>query len=501
MAGTIADKVQAILDAKADIADAIEEKHGVVPQKFSEYGDAIRNIPQNEAPNISNPVKFVDYDGTLLYSYGVQAVRDMTELPELPERTGLTNQGWNYTLEQLQQQVQTIGKAIVGCNYITSDGKTRFYITIRDPKFSEFRIGLGQTATQGFTIDWGDGSSVDGPFGQTTYAVRTHAYSPSSYPASYVITLTPQGTGKPLFVGAIVTSATQTGTPTQNSATTQTTALGSMFDKIEVGDVGSSLGSHTFRWMTAIKTVNIPKCITSIGQQSLGGLDAAKGLVIPSSVTSIAESTFAYDYATEMISLPTTITSIPTLCFRNCMALMELVIPYRVTSIGTQAFTGCSAIQDLKFPPAVTVVPNEAFSGCAAMPHAEFTGGISSLGTKAFYGCNSLKDINLSSSLETIPESAFQNCLTLHRITVTGQLVNPQDTSVMCIGKNSLASCYGLRTVDLSHCTNDIPRLDSTALSNTPSAKTIIVPAGQLTDWQTASVWSNYASNMVEATT
>ena len=472
-----------------------------MPQKLIDYGDAIRSIPQNEAPNISNPVKFVDYDGTLLYSYGTQAVLDMTELPELPERTGLTNQGWNYTLAQLKQQVQTIGKCIVGCNYITSDGKTRFHITIRDPKFSEFRIGLGQTATQGFTIDWGDGSSVDGPFGQTTYAVRTHAYSPSSYPASYVITLTPQGNGKPLFVGAIVTSATQTGTPTQNNAQTQTTALGSMFDKIEVGDVGSTLGSHTFRWMTAIKTVNIPKCITSIGQQSLGGLDAAKGLVIPSSVTSIADSTFAYDYATEMISLPPTITSIPTLCFRNCMALMELVIPYTVTSIGVQSFIGCSAMQDLKFPSAVTTVPNEAFSGCAAMPHAEFTGGISSLGTKSFYGCNSLKDINLASSLETIPESAFQNCLTLHRITVTGQLVNPQDTSVMCIVKNAFASCYGLRTIDLSHCTNDIPRLDSTALSNTPSAKTIVVPAGQLAAWQGASVWSNYASNMVEATT
>ena len=270
--GTIAQKLQNILDAKADIADALEEKHAVVPQRLIDYGDAIRAIPQNEAPNISNPIKFVDYDGTLLYSYGVQAVLEMTELPELPERTGLTNQGWNYTLAQLKTQAQTIGKCIVGCNYITSDGKTRFHITIRDPKFSTFRLGLGQTDTNSYTIDWGDGSAVDGPFGLTQYTVRTHDYDPASYPASYVITLTPQGTGKPSFVGAIVTSATQAGTPTRNNAQTQTTALGSMFDKIEVGDVGSSLGSHTFRWMTAIKTVNIPNCITSIGQQALGGV-------------------------------------------------------------------------------------------------------------------------------------------------------------------------------------------------------------------------------------
>ena len=113
--GTIAQKLQRLLDTKADIADALESKHAVVPDTFAEYGDAIRNIAQNDAPNIRNPVKFVDYDGTLLHSYGVQAALALEELPELPTRTGLTNQGWNYTLAQLKTQVQTIGKAIVGC--------------------------------------------------------------------------------------------------------------------------------------------------------------------------------------------------------------------------------------------------------------------------------------------------------------------------------------------------------------------------------------------------
>lgn len=45
MAGTTADKLQGIIDAKADIANAITTKGGTVPSLFEDYGDAIRAIP------------------------------------------------------------------------------------------------------------------------------------------------------------------------------------------------------------------------------------------------------------------------------------------------------------------------------------------------------------------------------------------------------------------------------------------------------------------------
>lgn len=43
--GTIADKLQNILAAKADIGAAIAERGGTVPEKLSEYGNAIRALP------------------------------------------------------------------------------------------------------------------------------------------------------------------------------------------------------------------------------------------------------------------------------------------------------------------------------------------------------------------------------------------------------------------------------------------------------------------------
>lgn len=485
--GTTAQKLAAIVAAKADIAAALESKHAVVPDTLAEYGDAIRNIPQNEAPNIANPVKFVDYDGTLLYSYGVDATLALTELPALPERPGLTNQGWNYTLAQLKTQVQTIGKCIVGCNYITSDGKTRLYITIRDPKHSLFKMGMGQTKTRGYDLDWGDGSATE-DFGSTTYAIRSHQYNPSSYPASYVIELTPKDGGYPAIMGALSGAATGTAAPSANNASTQTTALGSMYDKIELGNIGSTIAAHGFRWITSVKTINIPKCVTTLQTQCLGGLDAAKGIVIPNSVTSIGSSLFYYGYATEMISLPPTITTITETMFGNCNALMELVIPYTVTSVATKAFTGCGAIQDLKFPAAVTSIGAETFNACMSMPHAEFLGNLTSIGTKAFYNCNSLKDIRMPSTITVVPTSAFTSCSTLQRITFEGDITS--------VGATAFSGCYGIRTFDFSHCTS-VPTLANVdAFKNTPSSKQIIVPDDLYDAWILADNWSSTTNNI-----
>ena len=489
--GTTAQKLQRILDTKADIADALESKHAVVPDTFAEYGDAIRSIAQSDAPNIRNPVKFVDYDGTLLYSYGVQAALALEELPELPTRPGLTNQGWNYTLAQLKTQVQTIGKAIVGCNYITTDGRTRFHITIPNSTFSLFKLGIAQTKTRTLVIDWGDGT-VEGNFGSTTYNIRSHQYSPDSYPASYVIEVYGIDGGLPSLAGPVVGSAggSTTSIPSQNNATTQVTTLGSMFDEIEIGEIGPTLGTNAFRWVTSVRTINIPRCVTTLGQQCLGGLDAAKGLVIPSSVTTVNNSIFAYCYATEMISLPPTITAITNMMFQNCNALMELVIPYSVTSIGEKCFGGCGAIQDLKFPAAVTSIPTLAFQNCTAMPHAVFLGPVSSIGAQAFTTCNSLKEFTVGSGVTSIESNTFNGCNAIHRITFEGDIES--------IATKAFNNCYGCRVFDFRNNTK-VPELVADAFTNNPSSKKIVVPDALYTDWVGATGWSTYQSSIVKA--
>lgn len=77
--GTMAEKLQNVIAAKADIAAAIAEKDGTVPEKLSEYGNAIRALPDQEPP-------VTPLDAKRLYA----ATRDplWPPMPEdLPEHT------------------------------------------------------------------------------------------------------------------------------------------------------------------------------------------------------------------------------------------------------------------------------------------------------------------------------------------------------------------------------------------------------------------------------
>lgn len=50
--GTTAQKLAALAEVKADIADAITAKGGTVPTKFADYATAISNLPNNKLPSV-----------------------------------------------------------------------------------------------------------------------------------------------------------------------------------------------------------------------------------------------------------------------------------------------------------------------------------------------------------------------------------------------------------------------------------------------------------------
>ena len=54
--GTTAQKLAALAEVKADIADAITAKGGTVPTKFADYGDAIMALPggSNKLPSVAD---------------------------------------------------------------------------------------------------------------------------------------------------------------------------------------------------------------------------------------------------------------------------------------------------------------------------------------------------------------------------------------------------------------------------------------------------------------
>lgn len=72
---------------------------------------------------------------------------------------GLTAQGWNWTLAEAKRYAAAYGSCEIGQNYITDDGKTRAYIDIAETEKLGVTVCFIQSAANGVSVDWGDGSN------------------------------------------------------------------------------------------------------------------------------------------------------------------------------------------------------------------------------------------------------------------------------------------------------------------------------------------------------
>ena len=165
-------KIAAALDSKAAIAEAVSAKGvEIANAPFAEYADKIREIkaatPKVEGtPGNGFPVRFFDYDGTLLKTHYVHKGEDATP-PEVPEHELLSFQQWNNPYTNIQGPTDT------GAIYTTKDGASYFFLSF--VKGDSLTMYLRHTVTGGSSvIEWGDGS-VDTNDGTAEF-VTTHTY-------------------------------------------------------------------------------------------------------------------------------------------------------------------------------------------------------------------------------------------------------------------------------------------------------------------------------------
>lgn len=98
-----------------DIADAINAKTGeAAAMTPGEMADAISSISGGRSSVPSKDVNFIDYDGTVVYSYTAAEFAELTAMPDNPSHDGLTSQGWNWSLSDAQTYVAKYGKLNVG---------------------------------------------------------------------------------------------------------------------------------------------------------------------------------------------------------------------------------------------------------------------------------------------------------------------------------------------------------------------------------------------------
>lgn len=474
------------------IANAIRAKGGTsAPLEFPDgFTDAIANIETGGGTSTTtgDAVKFIDYDGTLLYSYSAEDFAALTGLPENPSHSGLTAQGWNWTKEQIEAQLESTPEQTVwvGQKYITDDGKTRLYCRFHEGRLSPY-LGLCPKGT--VTIDWGDGSATNALTGTsltTTMSVQ-HTYAKAG---EYVITLTPAEGTTFAFVGSNNGSRIL-DTSNYETLYNKLVYLNSIY-KIELG-INISVSSHAFRNCYSLASITIPDGITKIETYTFQNCFTLSSITIPNGVTSISSYAFQYCRALSSITIPDGITSISKYAFSYCYTLFSITLPDGVTSIGDYTFSDCDNLSSITIPDEVTSIGTNAFQNCNALSAIIIPDGITRIDGYTFINCYSLSSIIIPDGVKNIGNSAFSTCRVLPSIIIPD--------GVTSIGSNTFQNCYGMAQYHIMSTTP--PTLSNiNALLNIPADCIIYVPYSEdhsiLAAYKAATNWSTYASHMQE---
>lgn len=74
------------------------------------------------------------------------------------------------------------------------------------------------------------------------------------------------------------------------------------------------------------------------------------------------------------VSLPKGITSIGAYAFYNCTSLTGITLPGKVKTIGERAFNGCASLMSITLPASLVQIGPHAFGGCQKLDHVYYQG-------------------------------------------------------------------------------------------------------------------------------
>lgn len=375
----------------ADIAtmDASGTKTLQTQGKYCEGDISIAYVkPSGGGSVVQKDVNFYDYDGSIVASYSAADFANLAQLPANPTHTGLTSQGWNWTLADAKTYVAAYGNLDVGQMYVTDDGKTRIYIRLEQGRLAPY-FGLAVNGTA--TIDWGDGSTASIVTGDSTSTLinTQHVYSE---PGDYVIAVSVNGSASLLGIrngSQILWKNSQVANENrcyQNS-----------IQRVELG-IGIDIGDSAFSNCYSLTSITLSSGVIRISNNAFFNCRSLTSITLPNSVTSIGDSAFYDCYSLTSIMLPNSATSIFDHAFDNCSSLTSITLPSGVTSISNYAFYSCYSLASIMLPSGVTRINSYAFSDCRSLASITIPSGVTSISSRVFYNCTSFGEIHFKPS-------------------------------------------------------------------------------------------------------
>ena len=451
-------------------------------------------------------VRFIDYDGTLLYSFSKDDIDEMESLPANPTHEGLTAQGWNWSLADIKSYLTNYPNADVnvGQMYITDDGKTRIYITLDDRDALSPYLAIAVNGE--VLVDWGDGSIPNTMIGSsTTTIIRCqHVYDNVG---DYIISIeVVSGNFAFCAESSIYASCLLVGNSSDNRSRSR--LYSNAITKVNIGSntyIGSSafngccelsfvnipnsvmsIGSNAFADCFSLSSVTIPDGVTSINGSTFLSCHSLASIAIPDSVMNIGSSAFSSCYSLKSATIPDGITTIAGSMFQNCFSLASITIPDSAMSIGSSAFQSCSSLLFIIIPDGVKSIGTTAFQSCFSLKSVTIPNGVTNIGASAFNSCSSLKSVIIPDGVTTIAGSTFQYCSSLMSVTIPD--------SVTSISSSAFSTCYSLSSITIP---DSVTSISNNVFQNCYSLKSVTIPDGVTT---IASSTFQYCSSLISVT-
>ena len=343
-------------------------------------------------------VNFYDYDGTRLYSYTAVEAQALTALPANPTHTGLTAQGWNWTLAQIKSQLTAIdGIVNVGQMYVTSNGKTELDVVMNDPDFLNPRLYLAVNGS--VTIDWGDGNTDTMTGTSDTNQVYTaHVYGSVG---SYTISITVNN-GKFTF--------RNNGYPSPLNVNHDSGRNGPIYsDMITDIRLGTNalLGPYAFNYCYSLKSITVPNTVTVFDVYVFSRCYALRYVTVPSEITAIGNHAFDSAFTLQIVSIPYGVTSFGEYAFSQSYRLRSLTVPSGLNEMKKNALANCQGIKSFVMPSGITSVADSVLYYAMSLTKLVISTEVTTIGTQAFFALRSLQTITIPAKVTSIAASAF----------------------------------------------------------------------------------------------
>lgn len=290
---------------------------------------------------------------------------------------------------------------------------------------------------------------------------------------------------------------------------------------ITLSDSLREIGSMAFLYCSKLKCISIPNGVERIENGAFFGCENIEEITIPDSATyiggcsGISESNdfgvFGNCTSLKSITLSSGMTMISCNMFQNCTSLTSITIPSSVLSIGSFAFYGDSGLTSITIPSSVTYIGMDAFEHTnltsITIPNSVRTlvGGafsdtpitsvtiengadITFTGYNHFARCQSLVDVTIPEGISEIGESMFANCGSLESITLPSTINRIKDLAFDGCGSNQ--SHFTVTIAATTPPTIDFQVFPSGSYFNLK----IYVPSANVSDYISASGWSDYAN-------